>query len=289
MKPAEEELELTRLLAAEADGRDHDIAMLRGRGPDAAELASLASRLALQGVDVTPPSGAPPAEFRWKKWAIGGGGGASALLLWLALRAPQAVPISAPPVAPTPEHARAAASHASETTTSPGSPARTPAPGIAPVTRSATAPGTEAPAPLTALDGASPSASATLPPGSSTRTAPPTPTNGSQRITPGATPAAQASNGSELVPIPATAAPSEIELLRDARFALKQSPARALELTDQHARLYPGGKLTQERELIAITALVSLGRRTAALSRGAGFERAFPRSPYIEQLNELLR
>jgi hypothetical protein len=114
------------------------------------------------------------------------------------------------------------------------------------------------------------------------------PSGGQQRASSSAATATQSSGRTEPAAGQA-AAPSEIELLRDARFALKQSPARALELTDQHARLYPAGKLMQERELIAITALVSLGRRTAALSRGASFERAFPRSPYTEQLNELLR
>jgi hypothetical protein len=89
--------------------------------------------------------------------------------------------------------------------------------------------------------------------------------------------------------VDAATAPSEIELLRDARFALRQSPARALELTDQHVRLYPQGKLAQERELLAISALVALGRRTAALSRGANFERLFPASPYRKQVGDLLR
>lgn len=80
-----------------------------------------------------------------------------------------------------------------------------------------------------------------------------------------------------------------MELLRDARLVLRQSPSRALELTDEHARLYPQGKMTQERELLAVSALVALGRRTAALSRAASFERQFPTSPYRKQLGDLLR
>ncbi len=83
--------------------------------------------------------------------------------------------------------------------------------------------------------------------------------------------------------------PSEIELLRDARLGLRQSPARALELTEAHGRLYPQGKMTQERELIAVSALVALGRRTAALSRAASFEQQYPTSPYRKQMRELLR
>ena len=84
-------------------------------------------------------------------------------------------------------------------------------------------------------------------------------------------------------------APSEIELLRDARLALKAAPARALTFVEAHARAYPGGKLTQERELIGISALVALGRRTAALSRGARFQHDFPSSPYRNQVEQLLR
>jgi hypothetical protein len=80
-----------------------------------------------------------------------------------------------------------------------------------------------------------------------------------------------------------------MELLRDARLSLRQAPGRALELAEQHARLYPGGKLTQERELLAISALVALGRRTAALARGERFEQAFPTSPYRKQVGDLLR
>ena len=78
-------------------------------------------------------------------------------------------------------------------------------------------------------------------------------------------------------------------LLRDARLMLHQSPASALELTDEHARLYPQGQMTQERELIAVSALVALGHRTAALARAASFERQYPTSPYRKQLGELLR
>jgi hypothetical protein len=62
-----------------------------------------------------------------------------------------------------------------------------------------------------------------------------------------------------------------------------------LSLTEQHARLYPQGKLVQERELIAISALVALGRRTAALSRGARFDAAYPTSAYRKQIGELLQ
>jgi len=70
---------------------------------------------------------------------------------------------------------------------------------------------------------------------------------------------------------------------------LRSSPAQALALTEQHRLLYPRGAMTQERELIAISALVGSGRRTAALSRVAEFERNFPNSLYRKQITELVR
>jgi len=97
-----------------------------------------------------------------------------------------------------------------------------------------------------------------------------------------------AANGTDAPAVDA-ALPTELELLRGARLALKGSPAEALRLVEQHRASYPAGKLTQERELIAISALVALGRRTAALSRASSFEHAFPSSPYRKQIGELLQ
>ena len=68
MKPVDEEQELTRLLAQETSPLASSLGALRDLGPDAAELASLASRLALQGLDVSvpPPPAARPNPL--KKW-----------------------------------------------------------------------------------------------------------------------------------------------------------------------------------------------------------------------------
>lgn len=107
------------------------------------------------------------------------------------------------------------------------------------------------------------------------------------KVTPSSGPRS-AANGAE-APVTDAGLPSELELLRGARLALKGSPAEALRLVEQHRASYPAGKLTQERELIAISALLALGRRTAALSRAASFERAFPTSPYRKQIGELLQ
>ncbi len=298
MKPADEELELTRLLAEEGSPLGASVTALRERGPDASELASLASRLSLRGVDVTEP---PPAAVKepqlWKKWALLGGGGALAGALWLALRAP------APPVVvptDTAERARALETGRAERAVRPA-PGQRPAPALASDARKdaamPSAPAADAaPAPAAAepVAGAARLAVSAPPerPSAAVEAAPRSPAQ--ERAKPSSErPASalppQAPLASESGPEGEGALPSEIELLRDARLSLRQSPAAALAFTEQHARLYPQGKLTQERELIAISALVATGRRTAALSRGARFEQSFPTSPYRKQVSELLK
>jgi hypothetical protein len=93
----------------------------------------------------------------------------------------------------------------------------------------------------------------------------------------------------DVAPPPATpsaaAPPGETALLRDARLALNSDPARALALTEQHRREYPNGGFSQEREVIAITALARLGRTSEARSRADRFRSAHPTSPYIERVN----
>jgi hypothetical protein len=93
----------------------------------------------------------------------------------------------------------------------------------------------------------------------------------------------------DVAPAPATPPvappPSETALLRDARLALNGDPARALALTEQHRRDYPNGGFSQEREVIAITALGRLGRTSEAKSRADRFRSAHPTSPYIDRVN----
>jgi hypothetical protein len=68
---------------------------------------------------------------------------------------------------------------------------------------------------------------------------------------------------------------SETALLEQARAALQSRPAEALELTRRHQARFPHGALAQEREVIAIEALERLGRKAAANSRAAEFERRY--------------
>lgn len=299
VKSVDEEQELARLLAAEPSPLASGLAALRDHGPDAAELASLASRLALQGIDVSVQQ--PPARVNpWKKWTLGGLGGTSAVVVWWALHGSQPTPSGTAPGG----EAGLLRSATTAVTAEPVAPRR---PSLAAVDRGAPVPAAESASPNPASVSPSTTANGTA----TSPVAEPGPSNalhegksGSDlRETAGsssdravamphgaaaASAAASAPQGAPLSVGPAVPA-SELELLRDARLALRQSPARALQLTEEHARSYPRGKMTQERELIAVSALVALGRRAAALSRAANFERLYPTSPYRKQMNDLLK
>jgi hypothetical protein len=70
---------------------------------------------------------------------------------------------------------------------------------------------------------------------------------------------------------------AERALLDVARTALARGePAQALAATNRHAHEYPDGALVEEREALAIKALVALGRRDEARTRAREFERRFP-------------
>jgi hypothetical protein len=56
-------------------------------------------------------------------------------------------------------------------------------------------------------------------------------------------------------------------MLEVARSALGSDPAQALEITREHTKLFPKAQLRDERELIAVDALLRLGRRTEAWER----------------------
>lgn len=289
MRPGDEEQHLARLLASEAS--IPAVAELRERVPNAAELSSLASRLASHGLDVvSQPPALPPGT--WKKWLVVGSGVSAAIVGWAVLRAPDA-PLSLAPVAGSqalaPEQ-RELPSHtpspfplaASESPSRAAEPARRPAGEIAePSPAGEVAPSESVGAASAARPGTGAAPAAVQPAEA------PSPATAPRRLSSPLTKAAPTSDSPELAG--AAAAPSEIELLREARLALRSSPASALAVTEQHGRLYPRGKLTQERELIAISALMALGRRTAALSRVSAFERAFPGSPYRKQIADLLR
>lgn len=75
-----------------------------------------------------------------------------------------------------------------------------------------------------------------------------------------------------------------LELARTA-LARGDAPA-ALAAAERHASKYPRGQLAEEREAIAVQALVALGRAAEAEARAARFKATYPRSmilPLVEQ------
>jgi hypothetical protein len=88
---------------------------------------------------------------------------------------------------------------------------------------------------------------------------------------------------------PADPPPNEGALLLRAQQVLASDPSAALDLTRQHARLFPAGGLVPEREVLAIEALVQLGRLEEARARFGAFRARFPGSPHLARLDGLLR
>ncbi len=62
---------------------------------------------------------------------------------------------------------------------------------------------------------------------------------------------------------------AEAALLEQARQHLTSDPSGALQLAEEHRQTFPGGQLGPERDLIAIDALMRLGRHDAANRRAA--------------------
>jgi hypothetical protein len=82
---------------------------------------------------------------------------------------------------------------------------------------------------------------------------------------------------------------SELYLLTRARRVLLNDPARSLALIDEHTRDYPRGMFVEEREVLAVEALLRAGKEHEAKSRGASFLRSHPGSAHIVRIRELLQ
>ena len=92
--------------------------------------------------------------------------------------------------------------------------------------------------------------------------------------------------------MPAASAPEvenedETVLLRRATSSLQAHPEEALTLTERMARV-PHPEWAEERERVAIEALVRLSRRSEAEARFARFSQAYPRSAYATRLRDVL-
>jgi hypothetical protein len=82
----------------------------------------------------------------------------------------------------------------------------------------------------------------------------------------------------------------ERSLIEVARTALtRNDAAAALRALRTHARQFPHGRLTEERESLAVQALVSVGEHAAARRRGSRFKRQYPTSLLLPVVENALR
>jgi hypothetical protein len=77
-----------------------------------------------------------------------------------------------------------------------------------------------------------------------------------------------------------------IQLAR-VRLAQKDGSA-ALQVIERHARAFPDGALAEEREALAVKALILAGYAEAARARGAQFRARYPRSIYLPVVEKSL-
>ena len=83
-------------------------------------------------------------------------------------------------------------------------------------------------------------------------------------------------------------APESLMISRAHDALLQGAPDRALALAADHARAYPKGALAQEREVIAIEALVAQGRKADGRSRATSFRTAYPGSAHLGRIERLV-
>jgi outer membrane protein assembly factor BamD (BamD/ComL family) len=83
---------------------------------------------------------------------------------------------------------------------------------------------------------------------------------------------------------------SELELIRGAQKHLHRGDARAaLTLLAEHARRFPSGALTEEREASRVFALCQLGDVSGARAQAERFVRRSPSSPFAERVRSSCR
>ncbi|WP_437579703.1 hypothetical protein [Sorangium sp. So ce887] len=80
----------------------------------------------------------------------------------------------------------------------------------------------------------------------------------------------------------------ESNLVDKSRAALAQDPEAALAALDRHQTDFPKGRLAEEREFIAIRALMRLGRADEARARAAAFVARYPSSSFTEPVRRIV-
>jgi hypothetical protein len=82
---------------------------------------------------------------------------------------------------------------------------------------------------------------------------------------------------------------TELTLVDRAQEELSRDPESALAHAREHEQRFPMGMLAQEREVIAIDALLRLGRRREAESRALRFHAQYPQSAHGRRVDVLLQ
>lgn len=81
----------------------------------------------------------------------------------------------------------------------------------------------------------------------------------------------------------------ERSIIETARAALSRGRAEeALAETERHAAMFPTGRLAEERESLAIQALMTVGRTSEARQRAATFQQQHPRSLLLPLIRKLM-
>jgi hypothetical protein len=81
----------------------------------------------------------------------------------------------------------------------------------------------------------------------------------------------------------------ELRLLVRARKAdARGEYLSVLSVLAEHERGFPSGRLSEEREVLRVKAMVGLGRTGEARQVGANFRRQFPQSVLLHKVDEML-
>ena len=80
----------------------------------------------------------------------------------------------------------------------------------------------------------------------------------------------------------------EVRMLQHAQDSLATDPKNALSICNDEQIVFPHGPLSQEREVIAIDALIRLGNVSDAKARAKKFEKDFPHSPALQRVHQLI-
>ena len=82
---------------------------------------------------------------------------------------------------------------------------------------------------------------------------------------------------------------AELALLKSAQQLLEKRPKLTLALVKEHEREYANGIFAQEREMLAIEALLKIGEREKARQRGESFLSRYPESAHVRRIHNLMK